>query len=322
MTATAQEALLHELAGLAVDDILALCYAFQAKPERLRLYLDALRKRGGERAQFASCLICFDLARQNEPTAQREFAFLADTMRGLAKNDTLVSSLVGGDDYLTFVWELCQAHLAEMDPRVEPEAVDASVEVVGDLDLISDEDFADLEIDLDTAAMVRQFDEAVEEFLGGRIGVPIYDPNAGFRVVSNRDVQRVEKFLLALDSLREPVPMSRGFRALALLFYGTHLRSKSLFGGINVRKQALLREGVAEFVQSGPRVWEVVGVLSSLHAAVDVWERIADVVTDYMQWIARDQAHAASGPSAYPAVERLLERQPSWGNRRTGLRSE
>ncbi len=101
----AEEQLLNEVSGLAVEEILALCYALKAAPQRLRLYSNALRRRGGERAQFASCLICFDLARQNDEIAQLEFGFLADTMRELASNTDLVQSLVGGDDYLTFVWE-------------------------------------------------------------------------------------------------------------------------------------------------------------------------------------------------------------------------
>src|SRR5262245_12260970 len=97
---TAEEQLRREVAGLPVGDILALCYAFQKKPERLRLYLDVLRGKGGERAQFASCLICFDLARQGDHIMQREFTILGDTMRGLAQNHELVLALVGDDQYL------------------------------------------------------------------------------------------------------------------------------------------------------------------------------------------------------------------------------
>src|SRR5690606_10654000 len=104
------------------------------------LYLDILRRRGGERAQFACCLLCFDLARQGDATSQREFVYLADTMRQLAQNTELVDALTLHDPYLTYVWELCQAQLEEMDPRFAggaPEPV-AEAPAVGELDLLSD----------------------------------------------------------------------------------------------------------------------------------------------------------------------------------------
>ena len=319
----AEEQLLSEVAGLAVEEILALCYAFKASTARLRLYSNALRKRGGERAQFASCLICFDLARQGDETAQLEFRFLSDTMRNLATDTALVESLVGQDDYLVFVWELCQAQLQEMDPRFDASSEPLTLEsmVVAEVDLLSDDDFDDFVISVDDARMWRRFDEAVEVFLGGTVGVPVYDPTSGFRLHNGRDVSRVEKFLQELDSLREFIPLSRGFRALTLLFYGTHMRSKSVFGAINARKQAVLRDGLDEFAKSGPAVWEIIGVLGPLHAPEDVLERCVDVIADYISWLAESNEHIKQGPGAYDAVGRLLERTAARaGNRRQGSR--
>ena len=320
----AEDQLLSEVAGLAVEEILALCYAFKASTPRLRLYSNALRRRGGERAQFASCLICFDLARQGDETAQLEFRFLSDTMRGLATDTALVQSLVGTDDYLVFVWELCQGQLSEMDPRfdasTEPLALETNAPVA-EVALLSDDDFEDFVISVDDARMWRRFDEAVEAFLGGTVGVPVYDPTSGFRLQNGRDVARVEKFLQELESLREYIPMSRGFRALTLIFYGTHMRSRSVFGTINGKKQAVLRDGIDEFVQSGPAVWEVIGVLGPLHAPEDVLERFNDLLTDYIVWIAEKPEHLQQGVKAYDAVGRILERAPSrGGNRRQGSR--
>jgi hypothetical protein len=321
----AEQQLLNEVSGLAVEEILALCYALKAVPARLRLYSNALRRRGGERAQFASCLICFDLARQNDEVAQLEFGFLADTMRGLATNTELVQSLVGGDDYLTFVWELCQGHLNEIDPRFDPTASTKAVEAeeVIEFELLSDDDFADEDfgIAIDNAQMWRRFDEAVEAFLGGTIGVPIYDPSAGFRLHSGRDVTRLERFLQELDSLREFIPLSRGFRALTLLFYGTHMRSKSIFGAVNPRKQSVLRDGIDEFAKSGPAVWEIVGVLSPLHAPPDVLERVSELMADYIAWLFEDPRRAEEGVQGYDPVGRLQQRMQARGpNRRMGER--
>jgi hypothetical protein len=321
----AEERLRQEIAALAVDDILALCYTFQHKLARLRLYLDVLRKRGGQRAQFASCLICFDLARQGETSSRQEFAFLADTMRVLGQDDSITTHLVGEDPYLSFLWELCQAQLDDMDPRFAGgDLAEAAPAEVATVDLLSDDDFGDELADLsatpDNYNLWLRFDTAVEGFLGGEVGVPIYDPEAGFRVRSSRDVERVERFVQELDSLRELVPIARGFRALVLLFYGTHMRSKSLFGAPNQRKQTVLRDGLAEFLAAGPQVWEVAGVLNPLHMGDDVWEKISDLIIDYLQWIAVHPDEARGGTSGYDVISRLVASQPLMGNRRRGVR--
>jgi hypothetical protein len=317
-TTTGEDLLRHEASGLAVDDILAVCYALQQKPQpaRLRLYLDVLRRRGGDRASFACALICFDLARQGDSGAQRDFQFLADTMRTLAESQELVTELLGGDRYLSYVWELCRAQLEEMDPRFvepEPEIVEAAEMV-----LLSDADFADElpTLDIDDVSMRRRFDDALDAFLGGVPGQPIYDMDSGFRVKSGRDVERVEAFLRELDSLKDYVRIARGYRALTLLFYGTHMRSKSIFGAPNTRKQELLRDGLEELLQSGGIVAEISGVLGPLHADPDVWPKVADVIQDYLAVCAADPEAARAGPSAYDAVGRLVVRDQARGRTR------
>ncbi|MEL6339682.1 MAG: hypothetical protein AAFQ65_07220 [Myxococcota bacterium] len=329
---SAREQLVAEVMGLGVDDILALCYSFQNTADRLRLYIDVLRRRGGQRAQFASCLICFDLARQGHQGFQTEFVLLADTMRGLAENSALIEPLIGDDPYLGFIWELCQARLQEMDPRINAEMLfDQATPSIGEpaigselasFDLLSDDDFDDAEFDisLENSQLWREFDEAVELFLGGTVGVPVYDPDSGFRLHNSRDIERVERFIKTLDSLREYVPLARGFRVLALLFYGTHLRSRSLFGVINQRKQGLLRAGLEEFTQSAVEMWKVAGVFGPLHAAPDAWLRIVDVLGDFIQWQAESNDNVRAGTIEYPAVERLIERHQAAGHRRSGLR--
>ncbi len=78
--------------------------------------------------------------------------------------------------------------------------------------------------------------------------------------------------------------------------------------------------GLGEFAASGPRMWEVVGVLGPLHAAPEVWEKISDVLADYTQWCAVAPDLAAQGTAAYDPVSRLLARQPLVGTRRKGER--
>jgi len=320
------EQLRHEVAGLAVDEILAVCYAMRQRhqPARLRFYLDVLRQRGGSRAQFASSLICFDLARQGDEVAQLEFVYLADTIRSFAEDTPTVDELLGGDPYLSYVWELCRAQLEEMDPRFGGAGPAASVEPasaaldVVTLELLSDDDFAEeeLELSVDEAQLWLRFDQAVEDFLGGRIGVPVYDPTSGFRIHNGRDVERVETFLRELESLRSVVPAARGFRALALLFYGTHIRSKSVFGAINQRKQELLRTGLEEFLESAEFSWEIAGVLGPIHADEDAWPKMGDVIEDYARWLCLAPENPALGVAGYDAVERLIARDQG----RTGRR--
>ena len=116
----AEERLRSEVSGLGVDEILALCFSFSHKLQRLRLYLDVLRRKGGQRAQFACCLICFDMARQGDEASRLEFVYLADTIRSLADNSEMIDTLVRDDPYLSFIWDLLEAQLEEMDTRFEP----------------------------------------------------------------------------------------------------------------------------------------------------------------------------------------------------------
>ena len=306
-----EEQLRQEVAGLADDEILALCYAFKGKNARLRLYIDVLRRRGGQRAQFAACLICFDLARQGDPSFQREFIFLADTIRALAANAGLVAALLGGDDYLTFIWELCQAALAEMDPLEAAEPIAGVGEPsapLAEIDLLGDADFQDFGVATDDGTLWRRFDDAVEGFLGGVVGLPVYERGAGFRLANSKDVERIETFLARLESLRDAVPPARGFRALVLLFYGTQLRSRGLFGTVNTRKQQVLREGLREFASSGLDVWEIAGVLGPMHAGNDVWERIAEVLLDYLRWQSLNPNKTGAAIDAYDPVAAAASR--------------
>ncbi|RYF29896.1 MAG: hypothetical protein EOO38_32940, partial [Cytophagaceae bacterium] len=177
-----EQQLRREVAGLADDDILALCYTFVGRSDRLRLYLDVLRGRGGERAQFAACLICYDLARQGDAGLQQEFVLLAQTMVNLGQKPAFVASLIGDDPYLKFIWELCQAALeATTQPTagVAPAAVDVlpqladSLPEMPTLALLHDSDFDDFDLGADSRTLWRRFDEAVEKFLGGVPGVPV-----------------------------------------------------------------------------------------------------------------------------------------------------
>lgn len=316
------ELLKREVSQLPVNEILALCYTFAQKPERLRLYLDVLRSRGGQRAQFAACLICFDLARQGDVALQREFVFLAGAIKDLALNQAFVEALLEDDPYLTFIWELMLAQLEEMDQRF---ATDAAVEPaptpateVATLDLFAEEDLelelGDFAIEVDEARLRQQFHTAVDTFLGKIAHYPAYHPHGGFRLGHRGDTERMDTFLQQLDSLREVVPNAGAFRALTLLYYGTHMRSKSLFGRLNERKAALLREGLREFERSGQQMWQVASVIQT-HGQPHAWEKMVEVMLDYTHWRLYHPAPQFT-LEQYPVVERQVERDRKRGGKR------
>ncbi len=292
-----EQALRDAMVSLADDEILALCYAFKSNHARLRLYADMLRRRGGGRAQFASCLICYDLARQGDLGFQREFELLAPTMRSLAAQPTFVDTLLGTDAYLMFIWDLCRAALEALEEggataqevHAQAQALDTASRPLAELVLLEDKDLDDdFGLATDDVTLRRRFDDAVHEFLGGVANAPMYERGAGFRLDSGRDVQRIETFLARLGSLRDVIPQARGYRALVLLFYGTQLRSRTLFGGVNQRKQQLLRDGLSEFMHAGMYMWRIVGVLGPLHCAPGVWDKIVEVLVDFVVFSRHD----------------------------------
>jgi hypothetical protein len=301
-----EQTLRDAIAALADDEILALCYALKGSVPRLRLYADVLRQRGGSRAQFASCLICFDLARQGEESSQREFEMLAASMRTLCEKGDLVETLVGSDPYLTFIWELCQGALQQTDPLLAEGGMALGLsppaplpqEGLTELNLLDDTDFVDFRLASDDATLLRRFDDAVDVFIGAVAGIPMYERDKGFRLHNSRDVQRYETFLQALTSLREAVPAARAYRALVLLHYGSSLRSRTLFGGINQKKQAMLRDGVLEFMQAGAAMWQIVGVMGPLHSDPGLWEKLSTLLLDFAQWAKQSPEAALAGLDA------------------------
>ena len=314
----------RELSLLEVEEILALCYTFTSKAERMLLYMNTLRGKGGQRAQFAACLICFDLAQQGDTRLQREFSVLAGTVRDISSNRDMITQLLGKDPYLNFVWEQLEGHINAMDARfptehtIDPSQLTPS-DAIGTLDLLSDEDFSEeigaLEITSNQKEITKTYLEALDRFLGKDPLHPIYHPNAGFRLKNKKDVERIEKFLLELDSLRALVPQARPMRALTLLFYGTHSRSKSFFGTINERKQYLLREGLREYVACGPEIGSTFGIIKGLHSKTTAWDKIAEVLIDYTHWCNRFTANPEDIEN-YDAVERQIKRDSRHGNMR------
>jgi hypothetical protein len=321
--AEALEAWRGAVLALSPHEILQICYGLHTSDQRLWLYLDELRRRSSQEAQLASCILCYDLARRKNERARREFAYLAGTMRDLAANKVLVKNLIADDAYLNEIWSLVSAHLIHWDPRLPAESLEPVALKVGFLPLLSDADFFDdrLHGNLDKEQKDSNYrlQHALNRFLGCDPSIPFTDPNAGFRLETSSDIERVESFLQEIVSLEGASPFARGFKVLILLFYGTHLRSRNIFGGINERKNELLEQGLDAFIRYGDEFWNIVGVLEPLHENPGVWDKIMDLLLDYCDWLSVKEN--GEKQQSYAPVERLLERHTLKESRRTSSRS-
>lgn len=303
------------LAVLAVDDVLALCYRFRTDPKRLRLYLDALRKRGGQRAALAASLVCFDLASRGNQTAQREFETLAETLRDFESRHAAASELIASNDYLTVLWPHCERALVSMDPRISPGSalvIDESEAI--EIDLFGDDDLEELEdfevIDsVDIEALHRQYTELCDRFFD-RNPDPISPLGSrGFYADTRRDVERVEQFLLELDSLRFYVPAARSMLAMGQLFLAAHLRSKNFWGRANPRKKELVAAGLLNFLQLDQSVFFCAAHLTGRDAGDFAWDKVLQLLLDFFVWVSNHWTGLlGDAPQAYANLVRELPR--------------
>ncbi len=322
---TERERLLDGLRALETNELLQLCLKVRGSPARLRLYLGLLRSRGGVRAQLAACLVCFDLAKQGDIMAQREFTALAPTMSQLAQDVGLVAELLGGDPYLEETWSACRLALEGSDPREQLHALDEDADAVpvGELDLLSDEDLdADFGVEFSFGPPTQAVQDEVEReaaqaeyaaLLAKHLG---QEPEhglfseGGFATASGRDLDRLEGFLERSAAWASRVPTARGLSSLGNLFLATHLRMRTLFGKRNPRRQKALRTGLAnlpsdiEAVLCAATIFEFEGEAARLG-----FEKVLELLLDYVAF-----CHAKRlDPRLPQTVESYIEseRQPA-----------
>jgi hypothetical protein len=312
-TAEAEAAsLLAELQALETPDLLALCLRFGRSPQRLGLYLTLFRARAGARAQFAACLVCFDLARQGSATAQREFLVLAPTMTALAEDAAMVAGLLGGDPYLAEVWAACREAIAADDPRQVWGAPEGEEEIVGESELL-DEDEIDLDLepeppasapgeDARTLAQRQRFAADLEKHLGHDWAHGDIDWGRGFRTGSGAEVDRLERFLGSMEPLRG-VPAAAGLASLGRLFLAAQLRRTTLFGRPNARRQSNLRAGLralpisTEAAARGAAIFEFEG-----EKVVESFQKVLELLLDFLAFCVAERLD----PLGSVAVERYV----------------
>ena len=307
----ADHELRHALALLDVDDVLALCYRFRTRADRLRLYLDVLRRRSGQRAALAAALICFDLARQGHDLAQREFVALAETLRAFDARAAAAAELIAGSSYLEELWPACEEALTGLDPRLGVEATLATDVEPIELDLFGEEEIEDLEsfivADFDVAAMQRQYDQLVNRFFHHGPDTGLASEQHGFFAETRADVERVELFLRELHSLHDFVPQARSMLAIGELFLATHLRVRSFWGRPNPQRANLVGAGLRHFLHADASVFEAIAYLTDGDAEPEAWPKVALLLIDFISWSAREwRAALEEAPRFYAEEARQL----------------
>jgi hypothetical protein len=289
-------------ATLDVEEILSLCYARNDDPVRLIVYVDALRMKGGARAQAAACLVCFDLARRGFGQAERDFMALVPVMvefiaRAGTRLPRAVDEIVEESDYLRALLRDLEERLKTADPRTELAGIeDISIDD-GDaieISLLDDDDFDDLGLEgslfnEDRARMMAAWDDALSRFLGA----PGDSSSFGFSTVNRASLLKVERLREEASSYAAHVPAAAELLPLIELFLASHQRAKNLFGRRNKARDQLMVAGLAHFTAlTAPPVtggaW-----FDPPTAGPFAFEKLAEILLDYVAFLGSLPAKSA-----------------------------
>lgn len=301
-SADAVAALKDAASALDVEELLALCYAFQKDPVRLVVYLDVLRGKGGQKAQAAACLLCFDLARRGEASFEGEFLALVPVMRGFAEAEggpEGMQALLGENAYLRQLWSELEQLLAAMDPRWDHGGADVVVDLDQDaleIELLDEEDLLEVDLALDDVAprpgqLDQRWHEALERFFGVDVGIrSMFQKNGtalsvfGFFAESKGDLARVEALRDHARSYAAAVPDAAALLPLVELFLASHTRAKNLFGRRSRARDATLAAALHHFtaLERPPENGAWLEPPTSTPAS---WEKVAEILLDYIAWL-------------------------------------
>ena len=268
-------------------------------------------------------MILFDLARQGDKPGQTAFINLADQLSHLGSFAEKGAKLAQGHQELENIWRDCQKLLESIDDRFGPEPQQTHIEPLAEVHTVDPSELVPEE-SRPSEETLRLYAYALQDFFEDDFMRPTPVPHGGFRVDTKQDVQRFERFITEMSGLAEKLPEARIFRAWALLFYGTHLRSYGLFGRINEDKQTILREGLREFNQLAPGIWQVAPMFETAYCVQDAWEKVTELLADYAAWIATQPYAPDAGAQVYDPIKRLerLYRLRADVDRRRGYRGE
>ncbi|AKU93181.1 hypothetical protein [Vulgatibacter incomptus] len=304
-----RESLRRELQALDTPELLALGARMRRDPSRLSLYLGILRARPGHKAQLAACLICFDLARLGQASAERDFHALIPTLRGLAGDPLLLTEMIGDDPFLLGLWGACRQAIDADDPRESTAGLEANVPLVGELDLLSD-----LELDLDLsrladAARREENGRAFAKLTARQLGYDLENDRmpewSGMSTSTGREVDALEEYLRQASTYAPSVPLARGLSSVGQLFLASHLRRRSLFGKPNHRRIEALRAGLSALPSDRPDSLATAAGLfeEEGEAVIERFQKVSELLLDYVRFCSIREAD----PLHPGAVEAYIE---------------
>lgn len=315
--ATDRESLRSELRQLDTGELLALGARLQRSPDRLLLYLGVLRERSGNRAQLAACLVCFDLARLGHPTAQREFYALIPTIHSLASDPLAVAELVEDDPFLLSLWHGCRSAISRDDPRDAFDGLHTRVELVGELDLLSDLDLGhELQDELARLAQSAHREEHEAAFarltarqLGYDLVNDVMPTVSGLSTGTAGQLDRLEEYLEQASAYAANVPLARGLACLGRLFLAGHLRRHRLFGRPNPRRVEALREGLGALPADDPAPLVEAAALIEEEGArvVASFQKATELLLDFLRYCSQNSLDPLENEAvdSYVAADRL-----------------
>jgi hypothetical protein len=282
---------------LDVEDVVDLCYAGNPDDLRVSIYLEALRGRGGEKAQVAACLMCFDLARRGDERREAELHLLLPTLdplidASLAGEHTSASDLIDNSMTVVELWTaLCQ-HARTRDMRTPPPLpADDDLDAI-DIDLFDDDEFAELSRGLQEIDLSLDLDEEIlAAFELGLNPLIPHPPSTLFASESSEDLERVEQVRELSKSFANKLPVAADLEALSLLYTATHTRSLGLFGRRNRRRDRALADGLAALMAlpapptTGMAWFESTDLPG---ASPGAWPKMAEVLLEFMSFVGHD----------------------------------
>ncbi len=297
----------EEAAALDVEDIVDLCCSSKQHDNlRVSIYLEALRKKSGEKAQLAACMLCFDLARHGDERRDVEVSLLLPVVEQLGLDDPrgLVKSLTDKGDAVLALWSelLFTARTRDLRTSSPVPTLDDDDGIAIDIDLFGDDDLVDLDAALEDVLDATFVDAEAQDAFDGAFDRQWPVGSLMFSAESGADLDRLAKLQETARSWSSSVPMAAELQALNALFVATHTRALGLFGRRNKKRDASLREALVAFVNlpsppSSTAAWFIPG--GDVQGAVPyAWDKMAELLIDFAGHVGRSVEEGADVDAA------------------------
>jgi hypothetical protein len=302
-------------AELDVFDVVDLAFSGTVTPLRLGIYLDALRGRGGDRAQAAACLLLFELLRLGDEAREPELWALAPVLDGLmadesiAGEDSTIAGLVDGHPLLTTVWSDLKAELVARDRRLQggqlplwnvvqatgggllaPGGDDPLDAIEIEVDLFADGELAEIELELDeldrvAGAVDDEARAAFDRAFNAHVPQP---PTVLLAVDDAAGLTRVQALRDVCRSFSDKVGIAAELDPMLELFLAAHTRGTGFLGRRNKERDRWLHSGLTRFAALAAPPAEASVWLDPTEiplAPAAAWPKVAEILLDYLAFL-------------------------------------